>query len=444
MSSLRRRLNRVLVVLLAGLVLQWFIADRTLVSVVESEMETRLRHDADTLLASLDLNPAGQITCDPQTPEKIYSTAYSGHYYVIDADGERIHSASFATTRPFDPPAVTADSLDHMQGPHGQPLLVLTTRAEVQGRRIRLSLGEDLSPLQADLTRFRVRFLLLSLLLVAGAMALQARELSWALRALDSVRDAVLRVQSHGTPIPIDDAPIEVRPLVDEVNRLLAFVGRRLQQSRTAVGNLSHAVKTPLTAVFRLLDDPRMASAPDLRKSLEEQAEAIHVRIDRELKRARLAGETVTAARFDAHAELPALVRLLTQIHRDRALTIDWTAPPEPLPFDRQDAIELIGNLADNACKWAAARVRIEIRAQDGFDVVVSDDGPGCSSELLDSLGNRGQRADESVPGYGLGLAIARDIVEHAGGRIAFSRSALLGGLQVIAHLPTPASSPAV
>lgn len=440
MSSLRRRLNRVVVVLLAGLLVQWFIADRTLVSVVESEMETRLRHDADTLLASVDVTASGQITCDPQTPEMIYSTAYSGHYFVIDANGRRIHSASFAATPPFEPPAVTTESLDHIDGPHGQPLLVLTTREEVQGQPIRLSLGEDLSPLQADLTRFRVRFLLLSLALVMVAMALQAHELRWALRALDSVRDAVLRVQSHGTPIPTDDAPIEVRPLVDEVNRLLAFVGRRLQQSRTAVGNLSHAVKTPLTAVFRLLDDPRMASAPDLKASLQEQAEAIHVRLDRELNRARLAGEAVTAARFDAHAELPALVRLLTQIHRDRSLSIDWTAPPEPLPIDRQDAIELIGNLADNACKWATARVRIEIRTHEGFEIVVSDDGPGCSTELLQSLGTRGQRADESVPGYGLGLAIARDIVEHAGGRIAFSQSATLGGLEVIAHLPAAAA----
>ena len=436
MSSLRRRLNRVVVVLLAGLVLQWFVADRTLVYVVESEMESRLRHDADTLLASIDVGTAGEIRCDPQSPGTIYSTSYSGHYYVIDVNGQRIQSPSFGATRPFDPPAVATESLDHIQGPHDQPLLVLTTRARVNGQPIRLSLGEDLSPLRVDLAGFRIRFLLLSLAVLAGAMALQTRELRWAFRTLDSIRDGVLSVQSHGTPLPTVDTPAEVRPLVDEVNRLLAFVDRRLQQSRTAVGNLSHAVKTPLTAVFRLLDDPRMAAAPDLKRSLQEQANAIHLRIDRELKRARLAGETLTAARFDAHAELPILVRLLTQVHGDRALTIDWTAPPGPLPFDRQDVIELIGNLADNACKWAATHVRIDIRERDGFEIIVSDDGPGCSTESLAALGTRGPRADESVPGYGFGLAIARDIVEHAGGRLAFARSQTLGGLEVIAHLP--------
>ena len=436
MSSLRRRLNRVIVVLLAGSTLQWFVADRALVYVVESEMESRLRHDADTLLASVDVGAAGQIRRDPPAPGTIYSTSYSGHYYLIDVNGQRIQSASFGATRPFDPPAVDTESIVHVAGPRGQPLLVLTRRAQVNDQSIQLSLGEDLSPLRADLTRFRIRFLLLSMVLLAGAFALQTRELTWALGTLDSIRNGILRVQSHGTPLPTQNAPLEIRPLVNEVNRLLAFVDRRLQQSRTAIGNLSHAVKTPLTAVFRLLDDPRLASAPDLKRSIQEQADAIHVRIDRELKRARLAGDTLTAATFDPAIELPVLVRLLTQIHADRSLTINWTAPPGPLPFDRQDVIELIGNLGDNACKWAAAHVRIDIRERNGFDVVVSDDGPGCPNESLEFLGSRGHRADESVPGYGLGLAIARDIVEHAGGRLEFARSKTLGGLEVIAHLP--------
>ena len=257
----------------------------------------------------------------------------------------------------------------------------------------------------------------------------------WALRTLDSVRDAVLQLQKLGTRMPAQDVPTEILPLVDEINRLLAFVERRLQQSRTAIGNLSHAVKTPLAAVFRLLDDPRMAATPDLKHLIEEHADAIRVRVDRELKRARLAGDAPTAATFDPHAELPTLVRLLAQIH-DKPVTVQWTAPEGALPLDRQDLMELVGNLADNACKWADARVRIEIRDRDGIDIIVSDDGPGCSHEDLESLGIRGQRVDESVPGHGLGLAIARDIVEFAGGHLAFARSLALGGLEVTAHFP--------
>jgi len=436
MSSLRRRLNRVVVVLLGGLFLQWFVADRTVVFVVESEMESRLRHDADTLLATLELGATGQVTRDPRSPGTIYASAYSGHYFVIDVSGERIHSGSFGDTPPFDPPHVASESIDHVVGPHGQPLLVLTTRTEVDGQPIVLSLGEDLSPLNRDLAGFRLRFLALSLVVLAGALALQGRELRWAMRSLDSIRGAVLHVQKHGARMPANDTPTEIRPLVEEINRLLAFVERRLQQSRTAIGNLSHAVKTPLAAMFRLLDDPRLASTPDLKRAIQEQADAIHGRIDRELKRARLAGDTPTAATFDAHVELPTLVQLLGQIHRDKAVRIQWTASEGSLPFDRQDVVELVGNLADNACKWAHTQVRIEIRERDGFDIIVSDDGPGCSAEDLESLGIRGRRVDESVPGHGLGLAIARDVVECAGGRLAFARSAALGGLEVTAHFP--------
>jgi signal transduction histidine kinase len=436
MSSLRRRLNRIVLVLLGGLFLQWFVADRTIVYVVEREMESRLRHDADTLLATIELSTTGQFQCDPGSPGTVYASAYSGHYFVIDAGDRRVHSASFGDAPPFNPPSVATESIDHVVGPRGQPLLVLTTRADVRGHPIALSLGEDLSPLNRELAGFRLGFLALSLVVLAVAMVLHGRQLRWALRSVDSIRGAVLDVRKHGTHMTVGDTPTEVRPLVDEVNRLLAFVDRRLHQSRTAIGNLSHAVKTPLAALFRLLEDPALASTPDLRRAIQDQADAIHGRIDRELKRARLAGDAPTAATFDAHAELPALVQVLGQIHRDKPVTIQWAAPNGSLPFDRQDLVELVGNLADNACKWAHTQVRIEIRERDGFDVIVSDDGPGCSADDLEALGTRGRRIDESVPGHGLGLAIARDIVEFARGQLAFARSKTLGGLEVTAHFP--------
>ena len=437
MTSLRRRLYRVLLVLLGGLFLQWLVADRTISYAVESEMESRLRHDADALLACVEFGAAGEIRCDRQAPGTIYSTEYSGHYYVIAANGGRVRSASFGDAPTFALRTTEDDSLDYVAGPREQPLLLLTLHTSVRGRPVTLAVAEDLSPMRRDLARFRLAFLLLSVVILTGATALQGRELRWALRPLDQVRDAVQEMHQHGTRIDAAAAPAEIRPLIDEVNRMLAVVSRRLEQSRTAIGNLSHAVKTPLTAVFRLLDDPRLNPYPDLRQQLQAQAQAIQTRIERELKRARLAGETATTANFDCASDLPALIGVLEQIHRDKHPDIDWVAPPGALPLDRQDVMELVGNLADNACKWARQRVHIEIRTEDGVHILVSDDGPGCSPGQIERLCTRGERIDESMPGYGLGLAIARDIVDFAGGQLSFSRSASLGGLEVTAAFPS-------
>ena len=438
MTSLRGRLSRVLFILLGGVCLQWLIADRTRVYVVESEMESRLRHDADTLIATLELSDEGLPASGSGSPGTIYSRPYSGHYYTLATEGRRLQSASFGGTPPFAVPAVATDSLDHVVGPRAQPLLVLTTHATVSGRPVVLSVGEDLSPMRQELARFRLVFLLVSLAIVAGAMALQQRELRSALRPLDRLRGAVHELRQHGTPIEAAGAPAEIAPLVDEINRLLTFVGRRLEQSRTAIGNLSHAVKTPLAAVVRLLDDPRIREHPDLRQQLQEQAEAVRTRIQRELKRARLAGDTPTTATFNPSADLPALVKVMTQIHGAKPLDVTWSAPEGELPFDRQDMVELIGNLADNACTWARRQVRIAIDRAGDLRVVVSDDGPGCSAEEMTRLGSRGQRVDESVAGSGLGLAIAKEIAESAGGRLELSRSASLGGLEVAARFSSP------
>lgn len=434
MNSLRRRLRRLLLVLVGGMLAQWLVADRMLVYVGEHEMQTRLQHDTDSLASSLHARDDGSLQVDPRAPGTIYERTYSGHYYVIDAGAQQLRSPSFGDEQPFRSPQ-RVPSLDYLRGPAGQPLLVLSSAIDVAGRHAIIAVGEDLTDIRRELLEFRLVFLGSSLAVLAAAMALQGHELRWALRPLDTVRDAVLRMSAGGAPVPEVEAPIEVRPLVAEITRLLAFVDQRLQLSRTAIGNLSHALKTPLAAIFRLLEDPRMQAPPGIRRQLEEQADAIHQRIERELKRARLAGGESAGGRFDPRAELPALVLLLQRIYHDKPIEIEWSAPQRTIAADREDLMELIGNLADNACKWATSKAQIVVRANGGLDILVADDGPGCSDAVLQRLGRRGEREDESIPGHGFGLAIVRDIVDAAGGTLAFARSRL-GGLEVTAHLP--------
>jgi signal transduction histidine kinase len=435
-SSLRRRLHRVLLVLLAGFVVQWVASDRMLVWVGESEMTTRLQHDADSLAAALRPDADGRLSFDPSLAGVIYQRPYSGHYFAISARGLRFASTSFAETPPFEPSEVSQESVTHVAGPRGQPLLLLTRPVQVGADRGMLSIAEDLSNLQRQTFEFRLLFLALSITVFALTLMVQHREIGVALRPIEQARDSVLRMREDGSPVATLAAPDEIQPLLDEIHRLMAHVERRLQQSRTAIGNLSHALKTPLAGLFRLLEDSRLDPQVELVRKLREQADAIRQRVERELKRARLAGDRPGGNTFDPRAELPLLVKLLEQVHGERHVSIEWRAPERGLPYDREDMLELIGNLADNACKWAASRVRIELREQAGLVLTVSDDGPGATSELLGSLGTRGLRLDESRPGHGLGLAIVRDIVDFAGGRLEFGRSAELGGMEVTVMLP--------
>ncbi|HJW12016.1 MAG TPA: ATP-binding protein [Albitalea sp.] len=436
MTSLRQRLRRVVIVLVVGLLSQWFIADWMIVHVDESEMATRLQHDADSLVSAIAVSAEGGVAVDFSRVGQIYTRQGSGHYFVLRSARAVLASPSFGDASPFAVPATASESVTRIDGPFGQPLLVLVRHLWLGDAVVDMAVGEDLSALQAQLLQFRLLFLAASAIILAASAAIQRREIRRALRSVEQARDAILRLPKGVEPVAAADAPEEIRPLLEEIDRLMGFVERRLHESRTAIGNLSHAVKTPLAGLLRLAEDPLLEAHPELRHALHEQIEAIRLRIERELTRARIAGDRRSGPGFDAHAELPALVQMLTRIHRDKPLDIRWQAPERVLPFDREDLLEVLGNLADNACKWAASQVRIAIEELDGLRIVVADDGPGCAPELLDSLGARGLRADETRPGHGIGLAIVRDIADAAGGSLQFRRSASLGGLEVEVRLP--------
>jgi len=436
MTSLRQRLRRVVVVMVVGLLSQWFIADRMIVHVDESEMTTRLQHDADALVAAFAVRPDQGVSVDYLRVGQIYGQRGSGHYFVVRSASAVLASPSFGDAPAFAVPAIASESVTRIDGPFGQPLLVLLRRLRLGDAAVELAVGEDLSVLQKQLLQFRLLFLAASVVVLLASAAIQRREIGRALDSVEQARDAILRLPTGIVRVARGDAPEEIRPLLEEIDRLMNFVERRLHESRTAIGNLSHAVKTPLAGLLRLAEDPRFEAHPDLRSALHEQIETIRLRIERELTRARIAGDRRSGPGFDAHTELPALVQMLTRIHHDKALDIRWQAPERVLPFDREDLLEVLGNLADNACKWAASRVHIAIEERDGLRIVVADDGPGCAPDLLDSLGARGLRADETRPGHGIGLAIVRDIAEAAGGSLRLRPSTALGGLEVEVRFP--------
>lgn len=173
---------------------------------------------------------------------------------------------------------------------------------------------------------------------------------------------------------------------------------------------------------------------------MQGNAEQIRRLTERELRRSRLSGGGSPGQQFDAAVEMPPLIQALQRLHEGKNLDIQTQNLPDgSLPLDREDMLELLGNLLDNACKWAERKVRVSIEQVDGVEIHVEDDGPGVNEALLQQLTERGVRIDEQISGHGLGLAIVKEVTQLYGGRLEFDRSPLMGGLRVRVRLPLSA-----
>ena len=221
-----------------------------------------------------------------------------------------------------------------------------------------------------------------------------------------------------------------------EVNWLLKVLDQRSQRSRNALGDLAHALKTPLTILQQLPLESTLKSQPEICHILNTQTTNMQKMMERVLKRARMAGSGPTFIIFDIKQEIPALIKALQSMYRDKNLTIGFVAPETTtLLIDREDMLELAGNLLDNACKWAKSRVSLHFDINRVIRLIVEDDGPGVSDADFATLTQRGTRLDEAVSGHGLGLSIAQSIAEQYGGQLVLGRSKQLGGFYVEAIL---------
>jgi signal transduction histidine kinase len=242
-----------------------------------------------------------------------------------------------------------------------------------------------------------------------------------------------IRALEQGEITQLDtDVPQEVSALVNEVNWLLMLLDQRLQRKRNALGDLAHALKTPLTVLQQLSKNDALRSSPEIGRTLQTQTDNMQNIMASVLKRARMAGSGLSLTRFNVFWEIPLLIKVLQSMYRDKNLTINFNAPESViLLVDREDMLELTGNLLDNACKWAKTRIDLSFDINKDIRMIIEDDGPGVSDADIVNLTQRGSRLDEAVSGHGLGLSIAQLIVDQYGGQLNFGRSDTLGGFYV-------------
>jgi len=356
-ASLERDLGRLLsalllVVLLVLLAIAAWIGRESAIQFALS----RLHHDAEAIVSNLDVE-ARRIT---GTLSPIYRQPLSGHYYLVRfGNGVELRSRSL-WDEPFDVPARPAVRPRYWlaEGPQEQRLLIWERSFEKDGRIFTIAIAEDVAPLLSAIWRF----VWIGVLASVGAVLLMLLAQRWLIRRafarFDRIREEVREVRQGSREEVGTEVPAEVLPVVQEFNQLLRAWRAHQERSRNAVGNLAHALKTPLQLIMAegaQRHDDRVA----------EQARRMQELIEQELKRARLTGRAAVGRHFSPKEDLEALVETMVTLYHRKALQIETDIrAPSRLQLDQGDLMELAGNLLDNAAKWARERLRIELRSQ--------------------------------------------------------------------------------
>ncbi|WP_345820317.1 sensor histidine kinase [Methylobacterium fujisawaense] len=436
-DSLRLRLGLAAAALIAlALVLAGIGLTVILDRVLDARTVAELDRTAKLIAGRVGLAPDGAPTLSRDLPDPRFATPYGGLYWQVEAGSHLLRSRSL-WDKSLDlgragAGAQTPATLD-TTGPDGGRLIAVVRPVQIgaQGSEtaLRVAVAEDRRSLAASRTTF-LRLLVPALValfvVLTLAMGLFVRRALGPFRVLQA---ELLAVHSGRRARLPEQFPEEVRPLVTDLNRLLDAQERALVRARDAAADMAHGLKTPL-AVLDALARRTGPADPALAAEIAEQARAMGGQVERALTRARIAAAGDLRRRSCRVA--PVAERLVATLRRlPEADSLEWNvAVPETLayPGEEGELMEVLGNLLDNARKWAHRRVRVTGTIAGRPSLAVADDGPGMSPAAIAGIG-RGQRWDESRPGTGFGIAIARDVAEAAGAQLEFGRSEM-GGLR--------------
>lgn len=442
----RRLLLGALAWVLATLVVSGLILTDLFRNHVERQVRGELLMHLNQLTGHLELDAAGRPQVQRELSDPRFRKPYAGLYWQVDgADGQpRLRSRSLwesAISLPPGPLQAAAQAEEHhLPGPDGAHLLVLSRvilpeSGQGKPEALRLLVAVDEAVLQQPVRDFAGILTLALGLLALGLLAAVALQLKLALGPLERLRRDLAQVRAGQLVRLHGNYPGEVQPLVQEFNGVLDHDAAVLERARTQAGNLAHALKTPLA----ILANAAAREPGALGRLVQEQVTAAWRQVDYHLARARAAAAgQLPGQQAAVRPLLEGLLRVMRKLHGERSLQLELLPLPEPLNFrgDAQDFQEMLGNLLDNACKWAASRVEVAVQSSAGMlEIRVEDDGPGLPEAVRAAVLQRGVRADESTPGSGLGLAIVSDLAGLYGGGLELESSPL-GGLRARLRLP--------
>lgn len=426
---------------------------QTLVLVEQDLQETLVTLSRELIREDAFL-PDGRLTDTDRElfPSDVrFQTQYSGHYWaVVGINPDLSIAGDFRSKSLWDedvpvPPdliarAVAAPGVTQFgdyEGPADQRSRVAVQAIRIENRAtpVILVAASDRTPNDLAATRFRNLLFGTMVALFGGVFAAMLLGIRYSLNPLARLQTDVARVREGEAQKLQGDYPSEVRPLTEELNMLIEHNREVVERARTHVGNLAHALKTPLAVLKN-----EAAGQTQLDDVVRRQAEAMQTNVEHYLKRARMAARAETiGARTDVRPVIEGLVRLLNRLFDAKGIEVTVEGSTSAIfRGEQQDFEEMIGNLMENACKWAATEVKVTITdSPQGITIDVEDDGKGLSAEEREAAMKRGVRLDETTPGTGLGLSIVKELAELHKGRLELGEAAL-GGLRATLRFTRP------
>lgn len=413
---------------------------------ITQQLQAQLVLQLDQLSAAVEWGADGRPAVAPLAADPRWAQPLSGLYWQIDRLGEAPQPA-VARSRslwdqalPLAVPGLAApgDQVLALRDAQGHQLLAVARTLQLPDESappLRLVVAGDQALLAEPLQGF-TRMLLMALgMLAAGLAVAVVLQLQLALRPLQQLRQQLAAVRSGAAAQLQGPFPRELHPLVSEFNHVLAKNAEMVQRARTQAGNLAHAVHTPLT----VLANAAAQEPGPLGALVREQVEMARRQVDYHLARARAdAAVRATGLATPVLEPVRALLRTMRQLHAARGLSFELAPGAQGAVFrgEAQDLYEMLGNLIDNAGKWARSRVVVDVRREDSrLRFTVEDDGPGIPEAERERMFERGVRLDERRPGAGLGLDIVRALADSYGGNVQAGPSPL-GGACLQLYLP--------
>jgi signal transduction histidine kinase len=419
---------------------------------VERSFDRRLDVYLRTLVADVASPEEGADKYPQSIGEPLFELPLSGWYWQVtrlDTKAPEVHSSRslWDATLPRLPDDKSTAGTEYRQGyadgPEEQGLRLVERNIDLgsDGRYL-IAVAGDASEIDDETHSFDRAIGVTFAALTVALLLTTALQVRFGLAPLTRISESLAAIRSGRTERLEGEFPVEIAPLARETNALIEANREIVERARTHVGNLAHALKTPLSVI---VNEAAARGRDPFANKILEQTDIMRDQVARQLERARLAARSsVVGTLIDVPPIVTALARTMEKLHRSRdiAIAIDVSRQAR-FRGEQQDLEEMVGNLVDNGCKWAQSRVAIEVLTDplpaDGeksrVRIIVDDDGPGLSPAERERVAQRGQRLDETKPGSGLGLSIVVELAGLYGGMLTLG-TAPIGGLRAELALP--------